>query len=161
MATRPIICPYVQAEGIKFDRTNLVIDSNNMTTPQVIDELGDLIFDIQAYSKSFMNLVGFSCGLISQSDIADTSGFVSFIIIKATFSADTLEKDKYLTWQYRGDTYYMGELLILSGPNLTTFDSEQIGWNLAKPGPVYQDGGITICNPHADKTIKVEFLVCR
>ena len=161
MATRPIVCPYVQAEGIRFDRTNLVIDSNEMTNPQVIEELDDLIFDIQAYSKSFINLVGATCGLISQSDIADTSGFVSFIAIKAIFPSDTLEKDKYLTWSYRGETYYMGEVLILSGANLTTFDSEQFGWNLAKPGPLYQDGGITICNPHSTKTVKVEFIVCR
>ena len=55
----------------------------------------------------------------------------------------------------------MGELTVLSGVNITTFDSEQYGWNLAKPGPVYQDGGITVCNPHSDKRVILEILVCR
>jgi hypothetical protein len=55
----------------------------------------------------------------------------------------------------------MGEIMILSGSNVTTVDSEEFGWNLTKPGPVYQDGGIVVCNPHANKKVKLEILVCR
>ena len=161
MATRPVICPYIEPEGLKFERTNLVIDSNNMMNPQIVLMLEDLLFDVPAYSKSTINLRAESCALISQSDIADTGGYVSFIAIKAVYPAGTLEKDKFITWEYRGNEYFMGELTVLSGVNITTFDSEQYGWNLAKPGPVYQDGGITVCNPHLDKRVILEILVCR
>jgi hypothetical protein len=161
MATRPVICPYIEPEGIKFERTNLVIDSNNMANPQVLLMLEDLIFDVPAYSKSTINLKGGTCALISQADIADPGGYVSFVAVKANYPAGTLEKDKFVTWSYRSEEYYMGELLVLSGANITTFDSEEYGWNLTKPGPIYQDGGITICNPHTDKRVILEVLVCR
>ena len=36
MATRPVICPYIEPEGLKFERTNLVIDSNSMMNPQIV-----------------------------------------------------------------------------------------------------------------------------
>lgn len=161
MATRPVICPYIEPEGLKFERTNLVIDSNSMANPQIVLMLEDLLFDVPAYSKSTINLKASTCALISQADIADPGGFVSFIAIKAVYPAGTLEKDKFITWQYRGREYFMGELTVLSGANVTTFDSEEYGWNLAKPGPIYQDGGITVCNPHTDKRVILEILVCR
>jgi len=161
MATRPVICPYIEPEGLKFERTNLVIDSNSMMNPQIVLMLEDLLFDVPAYSKSTINLRAGSCALISQADITDPGGYVSFIAIKAVYPAGTLEKDKYITWEYRGNEYFMGELTVLSGANVTTFDSEQYGWNLAKPGPIYQDGGITVCNPHSDKRVILEVLVCR
>ena len=72
-----------------------------------------------------------------------------------------LPKDRWVTWEYQGKTYYMGEIMILSGPNVTTVDSTEIGWNLAFPGPVYQNGGIRICNPHTGKRVRVEIMVCR
>lgn len=161
MATRPVTCPTTSPEGFKFDRNNLVLDSNAMTNPEVMVMLGDIIFDAPAYSRFTINLKESACALISQGDISDDSGFVSFIIIKATYPANTVQKDKYVTWEYRGETYYMGEIMILSGSNVTTVDSEEFGWNLTKPGPVYQDGGIVVCNPHSNKKVKLEILVCR
>lgn len=160
MATRPITCP-TEPNGFKFLRENLVLDSNTSQNPTIILGLSDFNFEVSAFSKVNINLAPEACGFLSQSDIVDDGGFVSFIAFKVTYPESTLDKDRYVTWEYRGETYYLGEIMILSGPNISTTDSEEIGWNLSKPGPVYQDGGIRICNPHTDKRVKVEILVCR
>ncbi len=160
MATRPVTCP-TEPEGIKFERNNLVLDSNVSQNPTILLGLSDFLMEVNAFSKVNLNLSPGTCGFLSQTDIVDDRGFVSFIAFKVIYPVSTLDKDRYITWEYRGQTYNLGEVMILSGPNITTVDSEEIGWNLSKPGPVYQDGGIRICNPHTDKRIKVEILVCR
>jgi hypothetical protein len=160
MATRPITCP-TEPNGFKFLRENLVLDSNVSQNPTIILGLSDFNFEVGAFSKVNINLAPETCGFLSQTDIVDDSGFVTFIAFKVIYPESTLDKDRYVTWEYRGETYYMGEIMILSGPNISTADSEEIGWNLSKPGPIYQDGGIRICNPHTDKRVKIEILVCR
>ena len=57
----------------------------------------------------------------------------------------------------------MGELMVLSGPKVSTINSEYLGWNLSKPGTVSDnigDGGISFYNPSTDITVKLEILVC-
>jgi hypothetical protein len=88
-------------------------------------------------------------------------GYVSFIAIKAVFPSSTVESRKYLEWTYLGNTYYMGELMVLSGKRISATDSIYEGWLLSKPG-VYSDlGGIVFTNPHTNIDIKLEILVCK
>jgi hypothetical protein len=162
MATRPVNCTAVQnLEGFRFDRTNLVLDQGTRLNPEKIIGLDDINLEVKSFSKFTVNIRPGGFAMISQGDIADDSGYVTFLALKAIYPPNILEKDKYIFWTYRDETLNMGELLILSGPNLTTVDSEEMGWNLVKPGPVYQDGGIILHNPHSTIRVKIEVLVCR
>jgi hypothetical protein len=160
MATRPVPCPPEPA-GFKFEKSDLVIDSGTALNAQMMVSLKDFEMEVSAFSKVNLNLAPGTCSFLSQTDIVDPSGFVNFIVFKGIYPDDVLPKDRWVTWEYQGKTYYMGEIMILSGPNITTVDSGEIGWNLSFPGPVYQNGGIKICNSHTGKRVRVEIMVCR
>lgn len=161
MATQPITCPYEQGEGFKFYRSNLVYDTGNSMNLPIYMELGDLMQESVSFSKSKVNLKAEKCFLLSQSDIGDDLGYVSFIAVKALFPTSTVESKKYLQWTYLGNTYNMGELMVLSGPRISSTDSIYEGWLLSKPS-IYSDlGGIVFCNPHSNIDIKLEILVCK
>ena len=161
MATQPIVCPVEQVPGFTFFKGNLVLDDGTRSTPPVYMFLNDLVEEIQSFSKSTVKLKATKCFLLSQTDIGDDLGYVSFIAIKATFPASTLESKKYLTWEYEGITNNMGTLMVLSGKKLSSVSSDYEGWLLSKPGTYSQNGGITFCNPHSDMDIKLEILVAR
>lgn len=161
MATRPVKCPYDEYPGFRFNKGFLVLDNGNTNYPEKIIKFDDIVDEITSYSRLSVVLSPSTCYLLSQTDIADSEGLVSFILIKGVFPSTVVETRKYLTWEYQGFTYNMGSLMILSGNNLTDFSSEPAGWNLSQPGPVYSDGGIIFCNPHTDITIKLEILIAR
>lgn len=158
MATKPITCPYVVDEGFRLYRGNLVLDNGATNNPPVYMILKDLSLTVNNFSKGKINLRAGRSFVLSQTDVAEPNGFVSFLAIKATFPTN-LQTKKYLTWEYKGDVYNMGELMVLSGGPYSTSDSEFIGWNLSQPGVVFPDGGIIFTNPHTDIDIKLEFLV--
>jgi len=159
MATRPITCPYDEDSGFRFNRGYLVLDTPSTNYPEKFIRFDDMFEEVTSYSKLRINLTPSSCYLLSQTDISDSEGFVSFILVKSTFPDSTLETRKYLTWEYQSGIYNMG--MILTGPNITDFSSESAGWNISQPGTVYNDGGIIFCNPHSDITIKLEILIAR
>lgn len=160
MATQPIICPYDEGTGFRFHRGNLVLDEGKINLPVYL-QLSDMRQETPAFSKSRVFLKASKCYLLSQTNIGDDDGYVSFLAVKATFPSSTVESKKYLEWTYLDKTYYMGELMVLSGKKLSTTDSIQEGWLLSKPG-VYSDlGGIVFCNPHPDIDIKLEILACK
>jgi len=158
MATQPITCPYDVLEGFRFYKGNLVLDDGSNTNPPVYMFMRDLVMGVNNFSKGRLNLRATRSYLLSQTDIAEQTGFVSFIAVKATFPTNLASK-KYLTWQYKGQTFNMGELMVLSGGPYSTADSEFIGWNLSQPGVLFPEGGITFSNPHIDMDIKLEFLI--
>lgn len=159
MATQPIICPYVVDEGFRFYRGNLVLDNGQTNNPPIYLPMSDLELVVNTFSRNRAILRESSCFLLSQSDIANVEGYVDFIAIKAIFPAGIVESKKYVTWEYQGTTNYMGELMILSGKMLSSTDSTYEGWNLAKPGTTFNNGGITFCNPHADMQVRLEILI--
>ena len=161
MATRPVICPYDEASGFRFNRGYLVLDTPSTNYPEKFIRFDDMFEDVTSYSKLRINLAPSSCYLLSQTDIGDSEGFVSFILAKSVFPENTLETRKYLTWEYEGSVYNMGKLMVLSGLNITDFSSTPAGWNISNPGTVYDNGGIIFCNPHSDITIKLEILIAR
>lgn len=161
MATRPIKCPYDEDSGFRFNRGFLVLDTPTTNYPEKFIRFDDLLEDVTSYSRLRINLSPSTCYLLSQTDIGDSEGFVSFILVKSTFPDTLVETRKYLTWEYEGETYNMGNLMILSGTNLTDFSSSPAGWNISQPGAVYDNGGIIFCNPHSDITIKLEILIAR
>ena len=161
MATQPITCPVPQVPGFTFFKGNLVLDDGTKSTPPVYMFLNDIIEEIQAFSKSTVNLKSNKCFLLSQTDIGDSLGYVSFIAVKATFPTSTLESKKYLSWTYEGINNNMGTLMVLSGKKLSSVSSIYEGWLLSKPGVYSQNGGILFCNPHSDIDIKLEILVAR
>ena len=160
MATQPITCPYDEGTGFKFHRGNLVLDDGGMKLPVYL-ELHDMFQETSAFSKNKVFLKSGKCFLLSQTNIGDDDGYVSFIAVKAIFPSSIVESKKYLEWTYLGNTYYMGELMVLSGKNLSTTDSIQEGWLLSKPGVYSELGGIVFCNTHSDIDIKLEILVCK
>lgn len=160
MATQPITCPYDEGTGFRFHRGNLVLDDGGMKLPVYL-ELRDMFQETPAFSKNRVFLKANKCFLLSQTDIGDNDGYVSFIAVKATFPASVVESKKYLEWTYLGKTYYMGELMVLSGKKISTTDSIQEGWLLSKPGVYSELGGIVFCNTHSDIDVKLEILVCK
>ena len=160
MATRPIECPYDTPEGFRFYRDNLVLD-NGMGTPQKYLSMKDLLIGVDSFSKSRVSLNSGESFLLSQSDVGDDTGYVSFIAIKAKFPDTIVESKKYLTWVYKGKTMNMGELMVLSGAKQYSTDSTYDGWNLSKPNDYINNGGMIFTNPHTDFQIKLEILIGR
>jgi hypothetical protein len=161
MATQPVICPVPEVPGFTFSRGSLVLDDGTKTTPPVYLDLKDIKEELVSFSKSRVILKADKCFLLSQTDIGDDLGYVSFIAIKATFPDLTVESKKYLTWTYEGVTNNMGTLMVLSGKRISTISSIYEGWLLSKPGVYSQNGGIVFCNPHSNIDIKLEILVAR
>jgi hypothetical protein len=159
MATQPITCPYLVDEGFRFYNGNLVLDNGQTNNPPVYLPMDDIELKVDTFARNRAILRVSSCFLLSQSDIANVDGYVDFIAIKAIFPANIVESKKYITWEYQGITNYMGELMILSGKMLSSTDSTFEGWNLAKPGTTFNNGGITFCNPHTDIEIRLEILI--
>jgi hypothetical protein len=124
-------------------------------------EMQDLLDETVSFSKSRVTLKSGRSFLLEQTNIGDNLGYVSFISVKVVFPSSTVESRKYLEWTYLGNTYYMGELMVLSGKRISASDSIYEGWLLSKPG-VYSDlGGIVFTNPHSDIDVKLEILVCK
>jgi hypothetical protein len=161
MATQPVICPVPEVPGFTFSRGSLVLDDGTKTTPPVYLDLKDMKEELVSFSKSRVILKANKCFLLSQTDIGDDLGYVSFIAIKATFPDLTVESKKYLTWTYEGVTNNMGTLMVLSGKRISSISSVYEGWLLSKPGVYSQNGGIVFCNPHPNIDIKLEILVAR
>lgn len=161
MATKPVTCPYGEGEGFKFYRGNLVLDDGKSMYPSIYMELSDLLIESESFSKNSVRLNPGKCFLLSQNDIANDLGYVSFILVKAVFPQTTVETRKYLEWTYMGRTYYMGELMVLSGKMLSSIDSIYEGWMLAKPNSYSDMGGIVFCNNQSGIDIKLEILVCK
>jgi hypothetical protein len=161
MATQPTICPVPEVPGFIFNRGSLALDDGTKTTPPPYLSLKDIEEELVSFSKSRVILKATKCFLLSQTDIGDDLGYVSFIAVKATFPNLTVESKKHLSWTYEGSTNNMGTLMILSGKKISTFSSIEEGWLLSKPGVYSQNGGIVFCNPHTDIDIKLEILVAR
>ena len=160
MATRPIACPYDETPGFRFNRGFLVLDDGKTNYPEKFIRIDDISDSVVSYSKIKVNILPDTCYLLSQVDIADDEGYVSFILAKSTFPDNLLETRKYLTWEYQGYVYNMGKVMVLSGLNVVDFTSTSSGWNISHP-TIFPDGGIIFCNPHSDITIKLEILVAR
>jgi hypothetical protein len=161
MATRPVICPPDGPEGFLFNRGDLVLDDGTQSTPPTYLIMSDLELEVETYSRSRVTLRPGKSSLISQTDIADEKGYVSFIAIRADYPAGTVESRKYINWLYKGNLNYMGELMVLSGKRMSSVDSTDEGWNLSHPNLFTNNGGIIISNPHSDITVKLEILMGR
>ena len=79
MATQPINCPYDVTEGLRFYKEDLVLDDGNSMNPIKYLSLSDLSIPVNKFSRSRVTLSPGSRSLLSQSDIADENGYVSFI----------------------------------------------------------------------------------
>ena len=145
-------------------------------------DLKETLDNVISYSRLRISLNAGRTVELSQTDLAD-NGFIKWIAVKVaypepansvlygaqtpiipglpTLSNGTAQTDKYIYWEYRGKTYNVGELMILSGSNVGTSDSEKNGWNLSKDALPYADGGILFTNPHSDIDVKLEILVAR
>lgn len=181
MASRPIICPPGTVPGFIFFKDKFVLDENNVKT--TFFDLSKLLIGVTAYSRMRINLKPSTSVMISQNDLVDDKGFARWIAIKAKYPSPvspilynaalpvipgfprptngTPENQKYLTWTYDGNTYPLGELMILSGNPAGSINSEEIGWNLSSQDLVYPGGGITITNPHDAIDVKLEIMVAR
>lgn len=181
MATRPIICPPSNYPGFIFFKDKFVLEEGSVKT--TFFDLSKLLIGVTAYSRLKITLQPSTSVLLSQSDLVDSEGFVRWIAIKAVYPSPvspilynaevpfvpglprptngTPQNQKYLNWTYEGNTYPLGELMILSGTPAGSIDSDAIGWNLSNQDVVYSGGGITITNPHDSMVVKLEIMVAR
>lgn len=159
MATKPIKCPVEETGGFTFFRGNLVLDDGKKFSPSIFLGLNDIKEELNAFSSVRTILRANKCYLLSQTNIGDEFGYVSFIAVKATFPDLTVESKKYLNWEYKGITNNMGSFMVLSGNRISSVGSIDQGWILSKPGVYSQNGGITFCNPHSDMDVKLEILI--
>jgi hypothetical protein len=181
MATRPIICPPSIPPGFVFYKDKFVLEEGGQKT--TFFDLSQILIGVSAYSRLKITLKSNSSVMLSQSDLVDNEGFVRWIAIKAVYPAPenpilynselpiipglprptngTPQNQKYLNWTYEGDTYPLGELMILSGNPAGSIDADAIGWNLSNQDILYSGGGITITNPHDAMTVKLEIIVAR
>ena len=181
MATRPIICPPSNYPGFVFYKDKFVLEEGNTKT--TFFDLSSLLIGVNAYSRIKITLQPSSSVLLSQSDLVDGEGFVRWIAIKAVYpppvspilynaevpfvpgyprpTNGTPQNQKYLTWTYEGNTYPLGELMILSGSPAGSVNAEGSGWNLSSQDILYSGGGITITNPHDAMIVKLEIMVAR
>ncbi len=181
MATRPIICPPSNPSGFVFYKDKFVLEEGGIKT--TFFDLSSLMLGVSTYSRIKIALQASSSVMLSQSDLSDNEGFVRWIAIKASYPSPinpilynaevpfvpglprptngTPQNQKYLTWSYEGNTYPLGELMILSGSPAGSIDSDAIGWNLSEQDIKYSGGGITITNPHDEMIVKLEIMVAR
>lgn len=181
MATRPTICPPPSIPGFVFYKDRFVLEEGNTKT--TFFDLSSILLGVSAYSRIKITLKPSTSVLLSQSDLVDNEGFVRWIAIKAVYppkidpilynaelpvvpgyprpTNGTPQNQKYLNWTYEGNTYPLGEMMILSGNPAGSIDADAIGWNLASQDIVYSGGGITITNPHDAITVKLEIMVAR
>jgi len=180
MATRPIICP-PNLPGFIFYKDKFVLEEGNTKT--TLFDLSSLLIGVSSYSRLKITLQPSTSVLLSQSDLVDNEGFVRWIAIKAVYPSPvspilynsevsfvpgyprptngTPQNQKYLTWTYEGNTYPLGELMVLSGNPAGSVDAESTGWNLSSQDIKYAGGGITITNPHDSMIVKLEIMVAR
>jgi hypothetical protein len=180
MATRPIICPPIPANGWIFFKSNFGLEEDYANT--TFFNLKDLNFGVVSYSRLRITLKRTKSIKLSQTDIA-TEGFVRWIAVKVQYPAPknpilyaaqtpiipgvptptngTPQIQKYIYWTYRGNTYNLGDMMVLTGNPLGSTDSEVTGWNLSQDNLLYSDGGIIFQNPHTDFDVKLEVLVAK
>jgi hypothetical protein len=181
MATRPIICPPGTVPGFVFFKDKFVLDEGSVKT--TFFNLSDILLGVSAYSRIKISLKSSTSVMLSQTDLVDNEGFVRWIAIKVLYpepvspilynselpfvpgyprpTNGTPQNQKYLTWTYEGNTYPLGELMILSGNPAGSINSELIGWNLSDQDIAFPGGGITITNPHDAMNVKLEIMVAR
>lgn len=181
MATRPIICPPAVIPGFIFFKDKFVLEEGSIKT--TFFDLSSILVDVKAYSRIKISLKANTSVMLSQTDLVNNEGFVKWIAIKVVYPGPvnpilydaelpvvpgyprptngTPQNQKYLTWTYEGNTYPLGELMILSGTPAGSIDSENIGWNLSNQPIAFPGGGITITNPHDAINVKLEIMVAR
>lgn len=161
MSTRPVICPGEGQEGFLFNRGNLVIDDGTHTNLPSYLLMNDLELEISSYSRSRINVGPGKSFLLSQTDIADNYGYVSFIAVRVDYKPETVESKKYIEWEYDGNVNYLGELMVLSGKRTSSINSAEEGWDLSNPSEFFSGGGIIFSNPHPDFSVRMEILIGR
>lgn len=180
MATRPIICPPNPPNGWVFFKNQFMLEEDYQYTP--FFNFKDLAFDVESYSRLRITLKRNKSIKLSQTDIG-TDGFVRWIAVKVQYPAPknpilysaqtpiipglprptngTPQIQKYIYWTYRGNTYNLGDMMVLTGNPLGSTDSEVTGWNLSSDYLLYPDGGILFTNPHGTFDVKLEVLVAK
>lgn len=159
MATRPIICGPEDNDGFLFNEEGLVLFEGGNLEDMINMSLKNL--NITAYGKTRYKLVPGKSFLLAQTDLSDIDGYVKFIGIIAKYPENTFQKNKYISWEYRGRVNYMGEILVLTGNRSDTGDIFNIGWNLSYDG---NEGGIVFTNPHNPESniiVDLEIMIAR
>lgn len=180
MATRPIICPPIPASGWIFFKSSFGLEEDYINTS--FFDLKNLYFGVVSYSRLKITLKANRTIKLSQTDIG-TEGFVRWIAVKVQYpkpinsilyaaqtpiipgvptpTNGTPQVQKYIHWQYEGETYNLGDMMVLSGNALGSTNSEVTGWNLSEDYLLYPNGGITFQNPHSNFDVKLEVLVAK
>lgn len=179
MATRPKLCANQDLPGITFNKDSVIASEADGISK--LFDLSSVKFTASAFSKSKITLKPEQSARISQSDITDTNGYVKLVVIKVQYpepvstpsgptipgiiqpTSGTPQIKKYITWEYEGNVFYVGELMILTGKSLGSTNSEASGWNMTDQNLPYNyiPGGIILTNPHTNITVKIEVLLGR
>jgi len=152
MATPPLICNPPSVLSMGMDRCTISLF--NGTTVIKGLSLCDFSMDVDDYvSQDVCMAPGETFYLQADSLGLIPYGETSFILIKATYPKGTLIDNRYIRWTYKGETYPMSEIMILTG---SPDGTPNTGWDVT-PGsettgsPSFIDGGFVLNNPQSFK----------
>lgn len=66
--------------------------------------------------------------ILTAPEVGQEQGEVQFIIIKVAYTKNAPEEEKYLLWEYKGNVYPVGPLMVLSGRTQPGIPYQ--GWDL-------------------------------
>lgn len=108
-------------------------------------------------------------------EVGQEQGEVQLIVVKVRYKKEHLPEDRYLTWEYKGNVYPIGALMILSGR--TQPGQPWHGWDLSyysnnPPSPSFSPsifppvsspdltfGGILFSNPSTQYAVELEIFI--
>jgi hypothetical protein len=159
MATPPLICNVENVFKLGFDRCTISIFKGvdvfkGLSLCDFSMEVDDYVSqDVCIRPGRMFYLQADSLGLIPY-------GETSFILAKASYPSDSSVDSRYMEWTYKGQTYPMSELMILTG---SPDGNPNTGWDVT-PGsettwsPSFIEGGFIFYNPHPF-SINMKFIV--
>jgi len=125
--------------------------------------------------KKNITLNASSTYILTASEIGQAQGEVQMIVVKAKYQKNHPEEDRLVYWEYKGNTYPIHNLMILTGR--TQAETPWQGWDLGyysntPPSPVFSPhtyppiaspdlsfGGIMFSNPSNTYNTELEIFV--
>lgn len=125
--------------------------------------------------KKFIVIAPESSFTLTAPEVGQEQGEVQLIVVKVKYKKDQLPEDRYLTWEYKGNVYPIGTLMVLSGK--TKPGQPWQGWDLSyysnnPPSPSFSPnifppvtspditfGGILFSNPNTQYEVELEIFI--
>lgn len=126
-------------------------------------------------AKRFVTIAPQSNYTLTAPEVGQEQGEVQMIVVKVKYQKDHDPKDRYLTWEYKGNVYPINSLMVLTGRTEPGIPWQ--GWDLSyysnnppAPGfspsifppvasPDFNFGGIMFSNPNETHEVEMEIFI--